>query len=102
MIQMPPLLADLIRRAVPRRPRLVADIDIVEFATEVDIPPSFTLDALILGPTANPPSFRAFMQRRFPSARVVALSADLASIAGPRENEEGELSLDALLERLGV
>lgn len=102
MIQIPPLLADLVKRAVSRRPSLISNAEIVEFATEVEIPPSFVPDALILGPAANSDSFRALMRRRFPGARILAFSADLARIAGPHDDEEGELSLDELIERLGL
>lgn len=91
LIQMAPLLGDLIRRALESRAGF--EILVMDALTPPDLAP----DVVILGPGADCDAQRALLQR-FPKARGLALAADLRRVRGPGAQDERELTLAALLE----
>jgi hypothetical protein len=93
LIEMAPLLADLIRSASEGRG--VPAIFLMDTQTAPELAP----DVVILGPDAAADAQTAFM-RRFPKARVLSLAADLSRLRGPGADEECELTLDSLVERV--
>jgi hypothetical protein len=93
LIRMPPLLADLICRALESRGGFEV------FVGDVRTPPVPSPDVVIVGPDTRGAAESAVKQR-FPQARIVSLAADLVRMRGPDEGDERELTLESLLESL--
>lgn len=101
MVSVPALLADLIRQVLTSRLEisLVGEITGLEEALEVlrDLAP----DVVIVGPSSDVAQFDPAQVRRIlPEARVLALSADLLKVRGPREGDVSDLTPEKLAELL--
>lgn len=94
LIEMPPLLRDLVSRALESR----AGFEI--HVLDAQRAPAFAPDVLILGPGARAETQNR-LKKTYPKARVLAFTADLARLRGPGAHEECELTLDSLIERVG-
>jgi hypothetical protein len=102
LIMVPPLLADLLRRAASFRAEntgvalsIIADLD-----DPHDLDERLALlmpDLLIFGPAA---AARAPHTRLPPGTRKLTLSPDLAQILGPADGETAALTPEILAERL--
>ena len=102
LVGIPPLLADLTRQVLTRR----ADVSVVAELSNVEtIAPGLldlAPDVVIIGPPAQIGTLTAARVRQMlPSARVLAISADLLYLLGPGEGVVSEFTPDNLSASLG-
>jgi hypothetical protein len=99
----PPLLADLTRHALANRVELSIIAEIHDPAVAAVRLSELAPDVVILGPSAiarrlDPAQIRLLL----PRAHVLAVSADLAHVFGPGEDDVNELTAEALVRCLPV
>ena len=99
-VRAPPLLIDVILRVLSSGLEIVAVAEIADIEAAPDILPKLAPDVVIVGPNANARQIIALMRRPLPVTRVLALSADLLQLLGPGDDDETELTLENLAQRL--
>jgi hypothetical protein len=94
----PPLLADLIRRALTDRVAISILPQIADLADVADRLRELSPDIVIVGPVGAVPSIAA--ASTLPRTQVLSLSADLTAILGPRPGDIAPFTPEALAARL--
>jgi DNA-binding NarL/FixJ family response regulator len=101
LVTMPPLLADLIRHVLASRVGVSIVAEINDPAIAAAQLRELAPDAVIIGPSAVVRQLDAAQVRLLlPGARVLAVSADLARLFGPGEDDVNEFTPDVLAQCL--
>jgi hypothetical protein len=94
------LLIDVIQTALSDQPAMATVAEITEIDTAQGVLAKLAPDVVIVGPSDNFRQFSALFRPLLPSARVLAISADLLQLAGPGDEDVAEFTLENLAQRL--
>jgi hypothetical protein len=99
-VRAPPLLIDVIQTALLNQLGMAIVAEIAEINTAQGVLAELTPDVVIVGPSDNFRRLSALFRPLLPSARVLAISADLLQLAGPGDDDVAEFTLENLAQRL--